>query len=167
MSVLIIDKRAEPHIRALARAIGWERREVIQALQAHAEIPQAEHKTPQAPQRWLFALAPVAPKPMPKDPPRRSEPYRRWVASLPCAHCGIAGLSNACHGDAGKGLSIKSGDDTCWPGCVDRPGQTGCHTLMGATGKLGRAERRRLERAYAAQTQRTARETGNWPKEWD
>lgn len=159
--------RAQPQIRALARALGWERREVVQALEAHASIPEAAHKpmerTPAAAPAGLLTRLTARTK----NPPKRSEEYRRWVATLPCAHCGISDFSNACHGDEGKGAWIKADDDTCWPGCVDRPGVVGCHTLLGATGKLGKAERRRLERIYAAETRTLARETGQWPKEWD
>lgn len=67
----------------------------------------------------------VAFQPRPKLQTWRSEAYRRLVASLPCAHCGLAGYSNACHADQGKGMGIKSDDRTCWPGCVDRPGRSG------------------------------------------
>lgn len=159
--------RAQPQIRALARALGWERREVVQALEAHASIPDPAHKpmerTPAAAPTGLLTRLTARPK----NPPKRSEPYRRWVATLPCAHCRIEGHSNACHADEGKGAWIKAGDETCWPGCVDRPGVVGCHSLLGATGKLGKVDRRRLERIYAAETRTLARETGHWPKEWD
>jgi len=169
---MIIDRdtlrAAEPHIRALARAIKAERREVVEALEAFASIEQAPH----LPIEHLPATLPAGRitrllTARPKNPPKRSEPYRRWVATLPCAHCRIENHSNACHADEGKGAWIKAGDETCWPGCVDRPGVVGCHTLLGATGKLGKVERRRLERIYAAETRTLARETGHWPKEWD
>lgn len=158
--------KAESQIRALARAIGWERRQVKDALEAYASIEQAEH----VPVVREVVRAPVVARavvPAPKTLPKRSEPYRRWVASLRCAHCHTQGHSQCAHGDEGKGLGIKSSDETCFPACADGPNHVGCHTLMGATGKIPRADRRRLERAYAAETQRMARESGNWPKEWD
>ncbi len=62
---------------------------------------------------------------VPKDPPLRSEPYRRYVASLPCAHCGRAGPSQCAHADEGKGLSLKASDRTCFPLCADGPSRRG------------------------------------------
>lgn len=111
-------------------------------------------------------MAPVVARltvPLPKERPVRSEAYRRAVASLPCALCGIEGYSNACHGDAGKGLSIKSGDLTCWPGCVDRPGVIGCHSRIGALAELAREERRAFERRLAISTQDEVLRRGLWP----
>ena len=81
-----------------------------------------------------------------KDALVRSEKYRRLVALLPCAHCGIDGHSQAAHADMGKGAHIKSDDRTCYPACAPRPdGAIGCHTLIGATGTFTREARRALE----------------------
>ena len=91
-------------------------------------------------------------RPVPKEAPIRDESYRRWVASLPCAHCGVIGYSQAAHGDEGKGERIKACDSTCYPACSPRPGIPGCHWLIGTSGTYPREERRRLERAYAADT---------------
>jgi hypothetical protein len=67
--------------------------------------------------------------PAPKAPaPVRDEPYRRWVASLPCFECRIAGYSNAAHPNTGKAKGAKLSDAACFPLCVDRPGVVGCHT---------------------------------------
>lgn len=104
---------------------------------------------------------------LPKEKPVRSEKYRRLVAALPCAHCGIAGHSQAAHADMGKGGHIKSDDRTCYPACADRPGVVGCHTLIGATGSIHRDERRALEVEYAAQTRKTIRDAGQWPAGMD
>lgn len=106
---------------------------------------------------------------VPKVNPVRHEGYRRLVARLPCMSCGVDGYSNACHGDMGKGMAIKSDDRTCWPGCVDRPGVVGCHTQFGASGSMPRAERRRLEAEFAQRTRERIRELGLWPKdlEWN
>lgn len=160
--------RAQPQIRALARALGWERREVVQALEAHASIPQAEHKP--IPRGWPITLPTGVDgvfNAQPKNPPRRSEPYRRWVASLPCAQCGIHGHSQCAHSDEGKGLGIKAGDDTCFPACADRPGVLGCHTLIGATGSMSREQRRALEQVHSESTRALAKDAGQWPKGWD
>lgn len=92
--------------------------------------------------------------PVPKLKPLRDEGYRRLVAALPCAHCGIAGYSQAAHGDEGKGMAIKASDDTCYPACGPRPGNMGCHWFIGTSGHFTRDERRALERQYAAETRR-------------
>ena len=90
--------------------------------------------------------------PIPKTKPVRSESYRRWVSSLPCAHCGKPGPSQCAHSDLSKGMSMKSSDDTCFPACADGPGYVGCHTVLGATGAIEREQRRLIEAKYAAQT---------------
>ena len=102
--------------------------------------------------------------PRPKEAPVRSEAYLRLVAAMDCAHCGRAGPSQACHGDEGKGMGIKSSDLTCWPGCADAPGRLGCHTLIGSKGAFTRAQRRALEITYAARTRAKIRAAGTWPK---
>lgn len=89
---------------------------------------------------------------MPKGAYLRSEHYRRQVAGLPCAHCGIVGYSQAAHSDAGKGAMIKASDDTCYPLCCDRPGVSGCHSIIGASGRYTKNERRAIELQYAAAT---------------
>lgn len=89
---------------------------------------------------------------IPKETPLRDESYRRWVSTLPCAHCGKPGPSQCAHSDISKGMSMKSSDDTCFPACADGPGYVGCHTVLGATGSIERDERRELESKYAQQT---------------
>jgi hypothetical protein len=90
-----------------------------------------------------------------KARPWRSEAYRRRVASLPCAHCGIEGRSQAAHGDAGKGMGLKACDSTCYPLCGPVPGDPGCHWLIGTSGSYSREERRELEAKYAEMTRNT------------
>ena len=90
--------------------------------------------------------------PRPKTEYVRDESYRRWVASLPCAHCGKAGPSQAAHADEGKGMSIKASDDTCYPLCADAPGRRGCHSVIGASGMFTQAQRRALEATYQERT---------------
>src|SRR3974390_1672224 len=61
----------------------------------------------------------------------RSETYRRYIASLPCAHCGLEGYSQAAHVGGlaeGKGGGLKVSDARCIPLCGDRPEVAGCHT---------------------------------------
>ena len=60
-------------------------------------------------------------------------------------------------------MAIKSDDRTGWPGCGTRPGEIGCHSLIGATGSMTRDQRRALEAEYAAQTRKTILEAGQWP----
>lgn len=100
----------------------------------------------------------------PKEDIVRSEPYRRLVAAMPCAHCGIVDHSQAAHADQGKGANIKSDDRTCYPACGPRPGEIGCHSLIGSTGSMPRDQRRALEADYAAQTRQAIRKSGKWPK---
>lgn len=93
---------------------------------------------------------------VPKRQYVRDKSYRRWVASLPCAHCGIEGYSQAAHADdngaGGKGIGLKACDSTLYPACGPRPGVPGCHWLIGTSGALSRDERRRLEAEYAQST---------------
>ena len=120
-----------------------------------------------APMRMRYHVARLTvPAPVSKGQFLRSEPYRRWVAALDCAHCGIGGYSNACHADQGKGLSLKACDSTVWPGCVTRPGRVGCHDSIGATGQMTRDARRELEARYGEATRAAARAAGVWPKGW-
>ena len=92
----------------------------------------------------------------PKAKALRDKTYLRWVASLACAHCGIQGYSQAAHADEGKGMGIKSSDDTCYPACGPHYVRglviPGCHWEIGTSGHLSREERRELETKYAEQT---------------
>jgi hypothetical protein len=92
-----------------------------------------------------------------KDRPVRSEAYRRLVAAMPCADCGIPGPSQAAHANQGKGLSLKTDDRTCFPLCPR------CHRLhdQGAVGS--REMRRDHEAQWGAQTRAAIRAAGQWP----
>jgi hypothetical protein len=107
---------------------------------------------PRAFERDHAASADKMARPVPKANPVRDEAYRRLVAALPCAHCGVAGLSQAAHADEGKGLGLKACDLTCFPLCGPRPSEPGCHWLIGTSGRIPRDERRELEARYGAQT---------------
>ena len=103
--------------------------------------------------------------PRPKESPVRSEAYRRLVAAMPCALCGIDGCSQAAHSDGGgKGMGMKSDDRTCFPLCAPRPGIPGCHAAVGSSAHFSKDERRRFELAMAAQTARAIYASGQWPK---
>lgn len=93
----------------------------------------------------------------------RSEPYRRWVASLPCIVCRIEGFSQCCHSNQakhGKGKGRKAGDQFTWPACGARPGHMGHHTEHDLCINMTKDERDALEDDYIDQTQRMAREAG-------
>lgn len=139
---------------------GFKRKTVERAPTVHLPIPPAQRRNA------VFARmdAPAAP-PVEKDNPLRSEPYRRLVAAMPCAHCGIHGRSQAAHADFGKGAHIKSDDRTCYPACAPRVGYIGCHALIGMTGSMPRSQRRALETAYAEQTRAEIINTGLWPED--
>lgn len=132
-----------------------------------------------APQYKATERAPLAPlyrpvtystaddfSPQPKSAPKRDESYRRWVASQPCWNCGAVGRSQAAHADAGKGIGIKSSDETLYPLCADQPMHNGCHTVLGMTGLFSQAERRSLEKTAAEDTKRRAQWAGAWPEGW-
>jgi len=102
---------------------------------------------------------------LPKEPPLRSEKYRRAVAALPCIRCGVEGYSQAAHADQGKAMQFKSDDRTCYPACASRPGVRGCHDIIGASGAIPQAMRRELEKEYAASTRKTLHALGKWPKD--
>ena len=59
------------------------------------------------PRAAVMGLGSTAAAPIPKAAPVRSEAYRRAVATLPCAICGVHGYSQAAHGSEGKGMGIK------------------------------------------------------------
>ena len=113
------------------------------------------------------APQPVATTPVvqvPKAAPVRNEAYRRAVASLPCAICGMPGYSQAAHGSEGKGMGIKACDLTLFPACCDRPGVRGCHSQLDQGAMFTKAVRRELEPVWAADTQRRILAMGLWPK---
>jgi hypothetical protein len=57
---------------------------------------------------------------------------RQFVATLPCAACGIVGYSANAHLLGTGGMGRKRSADTIGPLCADRSGVTGCHTLYDA-----------------------------------
>ena len=89
-----------------------------------------------------------------KAAPVRSEPYRRAVATLPCAICGVPGYSHAAHANQGKGMGMKACDLTCFPACGPRPGFQGCHAALDQGALFLKAVRREMEPGWAADTQR-------------
>lgn len=121
---------------------------------------------PRAPGRKVVAVErPIVA--VPKDEPKRSRPYREWVASLPCARCGVLKYSQAAHPNGqGKGMGIKACDSLVFPLCCVRPIVLGCHYLLDQHLLGGRAEEQVLEARWTASTQALARYSGRWPKDW-
>lgn len=105
----------------------------------------------------------TAAAPTPKAAPVRSEAYRRAVATLPCAICGVYGYSQAAHANTGKGMGLKACDLTCFPACGPRPGEQGCHAALDQGALFLKAVRRTLEPAWAADTQRKIHAMDLWP----
>jgi len=102
-------------------------------------------------------------EPVPKETPARSDRYRRIVAALSCACCGIADRSQAAHPNEGKGLAMKADDRLCFPMCADGPGYRGCHSKLDQGALYSRDERRRFERLAGERTRATVRAMGLWP----
>lgn len=98
----------------------------------------------------------------PKTNPVQSETYRRLVASLPCADCGIEGYSQCAHGPT-LGLGIKCSDLETFPLCCTRPGQRGCHELYDRY-EWPAEQRAILGEKWAAETRATVKALGLWPK---
>ena len=114
-----------------------------------------------------MASATTSCAPVAKSDPIRSEAYRRAVAQLPCAICGIYGYSQAAHANTGKGIGMKACDLTLFPACADRPGVRGCHSKLDQSALFSKLVRRELEPVWAADTQRRVRELGLWPQSMD
>lgn len=82
----------------------------------------------------------------PKPLTFRSEKLRRAVAELPCVCCGRVGLTQAAHGNQGKGMSIKASDAMIAALCTE------CHAALDQGGILPKAERRAFELEMIAKT---------------
>ena len=101
-----------------------------------------------------------------KDAPARSEAYRRIVAAMPCANCGIAGYSQHAHANEGKGMGIKTDDRAGFPLCAPRPGIEGCHAAFDQYRLLagGRDGHAAAGERWAAQTRAAVERAGKWPE---
>lgn len=100
-----------------------------------------------------------------KDNALRSEPYRRLVASMRCAWCGVSGFSQYAHENMGKGLGLKVDDRRGFPLCGTRPGVEGCHVAFDQYRLLpgGRDAHRAAGARWAAQAREQVRTQGLWP----
>jgi hypothetical protein len=123
---------------------------------AHKPAKHMDEYTPKPRTPALSAAMDQPITPAPKQAHVRDQDYLRWVASLPCAHCGIEGRTQAAHSDdngaGGKGIGIKACDTTAYPACGPTPLDPGCHWRIGSSGTETKAARRALEAIYSAQT---------------
>lgn len=93
----------------------------------------------------------AAPEPFGDSEYLRDESYRRRVAALPCANCGLIGHSQCAHANSaefGKGMGIKSTDEACFPLCGPSEGLPGCHQLWDQGGLWPKEEAREKEREW-------------------
>lgn len=138
------------------------------APQREARDPDRLRTMPTVTPGAFRAPQPVATTPVvqvPKDAPVRSEAYRRAVASLPCAYCGIEGYSQHAHENDGKGARLKVDDRRAMPLCCSRPGIEGCHVAFDQYRLVpgGRDAHADLGRALAEQTRSRLNALGLWP----
>ncbi|MCT6719446.1 hypothetical protein [Acidovorax sp. K2F] len=145
--------------RALGPTIGLCRDQRLEERAARA----LASATPRA---SVMACATAYAAPIAKECAATSEAYRRAVASLPCAACGIYGYSQHAHGNEGKGLGLKTDDRTGVPLCCARPGEEGCHIKFDQYRLLpgGRDAHREAMRTWGAQTRAMVHSLGLWPK---
>lgn len=153
----------EREVRALARALGCGRRQIVEALQAHQLWPTETRPTPRLERPATAARFDRPAAPRPKQQPVRSEAYRRLVAARPCISCGIHGYSQAAHANHGKGLGIKTDDRMTMPLCS--AAGNGCHALFDRYELLPGGRRAHIEaaRRWAAETRRGILAEGLWP----
>lgn len=149
--------KSHPHVRASYQDLSREERRAASAARTMAQC------TPRA--STVVACAPVS-APVVKEAPAQSEPYRRLVAALPCAHCGIQGYSQHAHLNLGKGLALKTDDRTGFPLCCTRPDEEGCHVRFDQYRLFpgGADAHHEAGKAWGAQTRAQIRESGQWPK---
>lgn len=153
-------------VRALARALGVERRQIVEALQAQALWPEGEPRRIQRLARPMPAARNQSlAQPKPKERPVRSETYRRLVAALPCAHCGVHGFSQFAHANEGKGMAMKTDDRLGFPLCCQRPDIEGCHAAFDQYRLLpgGRHGHAAAARSWGAQARAQITKAGLWP----
>ncbi|AVS68146.1 hypothetical protein C8245_22995 [Paracidovorax avenae] len=104
--------------------------------------------------------------PVPKEELLRSEAYRRAVASLPCAWCGLVGSSQHAHANEGKGMGIKVDDRSGFPLCAPRLGEEGCHAAFDQYRLMpgGREAHRAAADRWVRETQAQIQALGLWPR---
>jgi hypothetical protein len=129
--------------------------------------PVYERKTLPAPSRvhgGVQAMIADTVLAQPKENVLVSETYKNAVRSLECMRCGWPPRSQFAHTDEGKGGHIKTDDRRGWAGCGPRPGNMGCHYLVGTSGTFTKLVRRAEDERLAAKTRATLIAHGKWPK---
>lgn len=151
----------KPRVLALGKPADREQRLAERAARAMACATPSPGNVSMARGLMHVATAPAV-----KENALRSETYRRLVAALPCAWCGIAGYSQHAHENAGKGARLKVDDRRAMPLCCARPGIEGCHTAFDQYRLVpgGRQAHIELGRAMAAQTRARLNDMGLWPQ---
>ena len=106
---------------------------------------------------------------LPKENAIYSEPYRRLVAALPCIACGIEGYTQVAHPrPTAKGR--KEDDRKTFPLCCVHQGPggqlvDGCHIQLDQYTAITREDADKVAARYGAETRKTIRESGKWPKD--
>ena len=118
----------------------------------YPEVPEV----PPKPRAVMWSTTDSAPVVVAKMEPLRSEPYRRWIASLPCFGCGVEGWSQCAHKNHGKGMAMKVCDAETFPLCAPHFGLIGCHQQHDLCIDMSRDQRRQLELDYVAKAQALA-----------
>lgn len=137
---------------------GFKRPVIERKRTVHTPVP--EHLRRQV----TFASAEGMTEAVEKDNPLKSEPYRRLVASLPCANCGRVGHSQHAHTNAGKAKSMKNDDRDAMPLCADDYGILGCHSRFDRYALfLDRAEHVQMGKEWAEKTRKQIEGMGLWP----
>lgn len=141
-----------------------EARAARMAASMEAISAERDKRPPVAIAQNLHAAAPATAKP--KEDAVRSEPYRRLVAAMPCAHCGAVGYSQHAHENVGKGMGLKVDDRRAMPLCCTRPGIEGCHQAFDQYRLVpgGRDGHHAAGAEWAAKTRKAIEESGKWPK---
>jgi len=112
---------------------------------------------------YRYGVAALLRAPIAKEEALQHAGYMAQVRRLPCARCGIVGLSQFCHSDEGKGTGIKTDCRRGWPGCGPHHDSPGCHWFVGTSGNMFKAARREFEEAAGRSTRAMIRAMGRWP----
>lgn len=115
------------------------------------------------PIRSVVARSSKTALPFTKVVPLESEIYRRLVADMPCIRCGRVGQSQAAHPNVDKAKGAKKDDRMCFPLCVQRLGEHGCHYLWDQHKLVPKGERGAVEQDWGRRTRFQVIAAGNWP----
>lgn len=146
--------------RTAMKRSAWPRRAPVarQVVMDGARPPSVQNARAGA----VMAMVSAPAAAIPKEQAVRSEEYRRLVAALPCAHCGIVGFSQAAHPPpTGKG--IKEDDRECFPLCCTRPLITGCHVEFDQYRLIPGDQMREQAARWGSQTRKSIVSMGKWP----